>query len=60
MFPFAVDSADERLFQIVHGSATLPQTIVLNRSGEVVYNQVGSVTLEVLEALYDAADDSGK
>ena len=60
MFPFAVDSADERLFQIVHGSATLPQTIVLNRSGEVVYNQVGSVTLEVLEALYDAADGSGK
>ena len=51
-----MDSEDERLFQIVHGSAALPQTIVLNRSGEVVYNQVGSVTLEVLEALYDAAD----
>ena len=52
---FAMDSDDERLFKIVHGSATLPQTIVLNRSGEVVYNKVGSVTMEVLEALYDAA-----
>ena len=54
--PFAVDSEDERLFKIVHGSATLPQTIVLNRSGEVVYNKVGSVTKEVLEALYNEAN----
>ncbi len=53
--PFATDPADETLFKIVHGSATLPQTIVLNRSGEVVYNKVGSVTMEALEALYDAA-----
>ena len=58
--PFTVDSADERLFKIVHGSAVLPQTIVLNRSGEVVYNKVGSVTMEALEALYEAADASGK
>ncbi len=55
-FPFAVDSENERLFQIVHGSAALPQTIVLNRSGEVIYNQVGSITMEELYALYDAAD----
>ena len=54
--PFAVDSEDERLFKIVHGSATLPQTIVLNRSGEVDYNKVGSVTKEVLEALYNEAN----
>ena len=53
---FATDSEDERLFGIVHGSAALPQTIVLNRSGKVVYNRVGSVTMEALEALYDAAD----
>ena len=53
--PFATDTEDERLFRLVHGSAALPQTIVLNRSGEVVYNQVGSVTMEALEALYDAA-----
>jgi len=53
--PFTVDSEDERLFQIVHGSATLPQTIVLNRAGEVIYNRVGSVTPELLESLYEQA-----
>jgi hypothetical protein len=28
---------------------------VLNRSGEVIYNQKGSVTPEMLEALYEQA-----
>ena len=56
---FTTDAEDERLFKIVNGSATLPQTIVLNRSGEVVYNKVGSVTMEMLEALYDTAAASG-
>ena len=55
-FPFATEAEAERLFAIVHGGAVLPQTIVLNRSGEVVYNKVGSVTPETLEALYAAAD----
>ena len=35
----------------------MPQTIVRNRRGEVTYNEVGSVTHEVLEALYDEAAD---
>ena len=56
VLPFTADTEDETLFNIVHGSATLPQTIVLNRKGEVVYNQVGSVTPEVLAALYEKAD----
>lgn len=56
VLPFTADTEDEALFNIVHGSATLPQTIVLNRKGEVVYNQVGSVTPEVLAALYEKAD----
>ena len=55
-FPFAADTPDEALFKIVNGSMTLPQTIVLNRKGEVVYNQVGSVTPERLDALYEEAD----
>ena len=58
--PFATDTADEALFRIVNGSAALPQTIVLNRKGEVVYNQVGSMTPETLTALYEAADQSGR
>ena len=55
-FPFAADTPDGALFKIVNGSMTLPQTIVLNRKGEVVYNQVGSVTPEMLDALYEEAD----
>ena len=53
--PFAIDDSDETVFGIVNGSLALPQTIVLNRKGEVIYNQVGSVTEEALEALYEQA-----
>ena len=53
--PFATDT-DDSVKNIVGGTGTLPQTIVLNRKGEVVYNQVGSVTPEMLSALYDKAD----
>ena len=59
MLPFALDDEDEdTIFTIVNGSTTLPQTIVLNRRGEVIYNRVGSVTSEMLEALYKQADAS--
>ena len=54
--PFALDSDDDALWGIVNGSSTLPQTVVLDRSGEVIYNQKGSVTPEVLAALYDSAN----
>lgn len=53
--PFATDD-DDAVNGIVGGTGTLPQTVVLNRRGEVVYNQVGSVTPEVLSALYDEAE----
>ena len=53
--PFATD-ADDAVNDIVGGTGTLPQTIVLNRRGEVVYNQIGSITPQVLSALYDEAD----
>ena len=52
---FATDTKDNVLWNAVGGSATLPQTIVLNRRGEVVYNRVDSVTPELLEALYAEA-----
>ena len=35
----------------------MPQTVVLNRRGEVIYNVQAPVTLEQLEALYHQADD---
>ncbi len=53
--PFAVDTNDDLVWEAVNGSSTLPQTVVLNRRGEVVYNQKGSVTPELLEALYALA-----
>ena len=52
--PFATDT-DDTVMNIVGGTGTLPQTVVLNRRGEVIYNQVGSVTPEVLAALYNEA-----
>ena len=53
--PCATDGAGDPVKEIVGGTATLPQTIVLNRRGEVIYNSVSSVTPEKLEALYQAA-----
>ena len=55
--PFAVDT-DRTVWEAVGAGTTLPQTIVLDRKGEVVYNQIGSVTPEVLEALYKKANES--
>ena len=53
--PFATDT-DDTVKNIVGGTGTLPQTIVLNRKGEVIYNQMGSITPDVLSALYDDVD----
>ena len=57
VIPFAVDTEDDMLWSLVNGSSTLPQTIVLNRHGTVIYNQKGSVTPEVLAALYAQASE---
>ena len=51
----ATDTEGDPVKEIVGGTATLPQTVVLNRRGEVVYNSVQSVTPEALEALYRQA-----
>jgi thiol-disulfide isomerase/thioredoxin len=52
---FALDTGDKLVWNIVGGSAAMPQTIVLDRDGKVIYNQVGSVTPELLESLYAKA-----
>lgn len=49
---FTTDSKDDTVFKIVNGGFTLPQTIVLNRRGEVIYNKAISMTPEMLESLY--------
>ena len=54
--PFATDTEDQ-VARVVGSSGVLPQTVVLNRRGEIIYNQVGSVTEEMLAALYAQADE---
>ena len=54
--PFATDDDDDTVAEIVGNTGTFPQTIVLNRRGEVVFNKVGSVTPEMLDALYREAE----
>ena len=55
VMPFAVENEDEVIWDLVGGTTAMPQTIVLNRKGEVVYNQRGSVTPEMLATLYEQA-----
>lgn len=53
--PFATDTDDDTVLGIIGGTGTYPQTVVLNRRGEVVFNKTGSVTPELLAALVDEA-----
>ena len=50
--PFALDS-DGGVIASLGGSTMLPMTVVLDRNGDIVYNQVGSVTYELLESLVE-------
>ena len=52
---FALDTKDKLVWNLVGGGPAMPQTIVLDRDGKVIYNQVGSVTPELLESLYSQA-----
>jgi len=54
---FAIDTADKTVWNIVNGSTTMPQTIVLNRRGEVIFNEKRSMTPEMLEQLYSQASE---
>ena len=55
---FALDTKDKLVWNIVGGSTTIPQTIVLDRNGKVIYNELGSVSPELLEKLYQDAAGS--
>ena len=48
-FPFAMD--DSGVIASYGGSTMLPQTIILDRNGKIVYNEVGSMTYELLDSL---------
>ena len=55
VMPFAAENEDEMIWDTVGGTTAMPQSIVLNRKGEVIYNQRGSVTPEMLSELYTKA-----
>ena len=55
---FAVDTSGD-VIASVGGSTMLPQTVVLDPYGVVTYNQVGSVTYEMLEELVEEAGGGG-
>lgn len=52
---FAKDSKDKGLFDLVGGTEAMPQTLVLNRKGEVIYNAQAPVTYDQIEDLYRRA-----
>ena len=52
--PFAVDEAGT-VTALLGASNVLPHTVVLDRSGAVLYNAPGSITRELLEELYAKA-----
>ena len=56
-FRFGLDETGE-IIDSLGGSAILPQTVVLDSSGRIVYNAVGSVTYEKLCELTDMAKAS--
>lgn len=47
--PFALDESG--IIAAYGGSAMLPQTVILDQNGVIVYNTVGSVTYELLESV---------
>ena len=49
------DSKEKGLLPLLNAADAMPQTIVLNRKGEVTYNAQSPVTYEQLAALYDEA-----
>ena len=50
LHPLALDQ-DGSVITSLGGSTMLPMTVVVNAQGRIVYNQVGSVTYELLESL---------
>ena len=55
--PFCIDDENDTIYSLSGASVSiLPQTIVLNRKGEIIYNQTGSINRELLEELFLQAE----
>ena len=55
---FALDSKEKGLLPLLNAADAMPQTIVVNKKGVVIYNAQTPLTYEKLEALYLQAADS--
>lgn len=55
--PFCIDDEENDTIFTLSGASPslLPHTVVLNRKGEIIYNQTGSMTEELLVDLYNRA-----
>ena len=54
--PCAIDSDDDRIYTLCGANPSiLPHTVVLNRNGEITYNQTGSMTGALLNELLEQA-----
>lgn len=54
--PCAIDSMDDRIYTLCGANPSiLPHTVVLNRSGEIIYNQTGSMSGALLDELFEKA-----
>ena len=54
---FTVDTKDQTVVSRIGGDNTMPRTVVLNKKGEVVYNEQRSVDYEMLEELLKRAEE---
>ena len=57
---FALDSKEKGILPLLNASDAMPQTIILNRQGVVVYNAQAPLTYEKLEVLYREALEDGR
>ena len=57
---FALDSKEKGILPLLNASDAMPQTIILNRQGVVVYNAQAPLTYEKLEELYLEALEDGR
>ena len=53
--PFCIDDENDTIFSLSGASTSLlPQTVILDRNGTIIYNQTGSMTEELLNELYNS------
>ena len=52
---FALDSKEKGLYTLLDAADAMPQTIVLNTKGEIIYNAQAPLSYEQLEALFRQA-----